>query len=79
MEGQEIRVRAGPELCALSVQEEALSVGRRWSEIARDAGSILCEGHVGRAEVAKEVEDVSASVSAVAAAVILVAVKEALD
>lgn len=43
----------------------------------KGAGSTLCEGHVGRAEVAKEVEGVTGSVSGVAAAVIVVVVKGA--
>ena len=45
----------------------------------RDVGSTPCEDHVGRAEVAMEVEGVAASISGVAAAVTMVEAKEALD
>lgn len=67
-----------PDLLMLSVQEVGLLVGRHSQGIAKGAGSTLCEGHVGHAEVAKEVGGVTASISGVAAAVVVVAVKGAL-
>lgn len=73
------QARVGVEPYALSVREEELSVGRHSQGIVRDVGNIPCEGRVGRAGVAMEVEGVTAAISGVAGAVTMVETKEALD